>query len=246
MKNIKSVNNSVHNRAIRAAFPHTIPIMAGFLFLGASYGVMMSSQGFSFIYPVATSIFVFAGSMEFALGGLVLSGFDPISAFLLTLMINARHIFYGVSLLERYRGLGSKKIYMIFALCDETFSIAYSTEAPEGVDRGWFDFYVSLLDHSYWVLGATLGGVLGSLLPFEIRGIDFAMTALFVVILLEKLLSGKGNSVPILIGGACSLVALILFGKDSFLIPAMLLMLAALLAFGKVTDRQNFRERSEP
>ena len=119
--------------------------MAGFLFLGASYGILMSGRGFSFVYPMMTSLFVFAGSMEFALANLLIGAFDPIEAFFLAIVINARHLFYGISMLDKYKGLGKKKIYMIFALCDETFSVNYAAEPPEDVDRGLFMFYVSLL-----------------------------------------------------------------------------------------------------
>ena len=239
MKNGKKVNVSVHLSALKAAFPHTLPIMAGFLFLGASYGVLMASEGFSFLYPMATSIFVFAGSMEFALAGLLLGGFDPLSAVMLTLMINSRHIFYGISMIDKYKGLGSKKIYMIFALCDETFSVAYTVDSPEGVDKGWFTFYLSLLDHSYWVIGATLGGLLGSLIPMGIIGFDFAMTALFIVILVEQMLSGKDNLLLALFGGACSLVALLIFGAGDFTVPAMLLMFISIVLSKAVYDKRN-------
>lgn len=201
---------------------------------------MMSSLGFSFLYPIATSIFVFAGSMEFALSGLLLGGFDPLSALVLTLMINARHVFYGISMIDKYKGLGFKKIYMIFALCDETFSVAYSVNPPKDVDRGWFGFYLSLFNHGYWVLGATLGGILGSVIPLGVVGFDFAMTALFVVILLEQLLSGRANAVAVGIGGVCSLGALFVFGPADFIIPAMLLMLLSLAFTGPV-----FREKAE-
>ena len=201
---------------------------------------MMLSLGFSFLYPIATSIFVFAGSMEFALSGLLLGGFDPLSALILTLMINARHVFYGISMIDKYKGLGFKKIYMIFALCDETFSVAYSVNPPKDVDRGWFGFYLSLFNHGYWVLGATLGGILGSVIPLGVVGFDFAMTALFVVIFLEQLLSGRANAVAVGIGGVCSLGALFVFGPADFIIPAMLLMLLSLAFTGPV-----FREKAE-
>ncbi len=238
MKNKGKVNSSVHYAAIKAAFPHTIPILASFLFLGASYGVLMASEGFSFLYPMATSMFVFAGSMEFALAGLLLGGFDPLSAVMLTLMINFRHVFYGISMVDRYKGMGLKKIYMIFALCDETFSVAYTADPPSDVDRGWFTFYISLMNHGYWVIGATLGGIFGSLIPMGIVGFDFAMTALFVVILIEQLLKG-GNFFFVLIGGACSLISLLVFGADSFIIPSMVLMLLSIVLTKPLLDKEN-------
>ena len=220
--------NKVHISALRAAFPHTLPIMAGFLFLGASYGVLMASRGFSFWYPLLTSTVVFAGSMEFTLAGLLMGAFAPFEAVLLALMINARHIFYGISMLPKYRGLGRKKIYMIFALCDETFSVVYSATAPTGVDDGWFRFYISLLNHSYWIAGATLGGIFGSLLPLDIKGIDFAMTALFVVILIEQIISGVENLTSVLTGLSFSALSLFIFGASDFIIPSMAMMLLIL------------------
>ena len=238
-------NKGTHIAALRAAFPHTIPIMAGFLFLGASYGVLMASRGFSFVYPMLTSTLVYAGSMEFALAGLLTGAFAPIEAVLLALVINARHIFYGISMLPKYRGIGPKKLYMIFALSDETFSVAYSAEPPAGVDGGWFRFYISLLNHSYWVVGSTLGGIFGSLLPLGIKGIDFAMTALFVVILLEQLLGSRKNLPAILVGAGASILSLLIFGASDFIIPTMLLMLGCLVLLRRPIERMDSDRRED-
>ena len=228
--------------AVKAAIPHTLPVMAGYLFLGTSYGILMSTRGFSFIYPMITSTFVFAGSLEFALAGILIGAFNPIEALLLSVMINARHIFYGISMLDKYRGLGKKKLYLIYALTDETFSVNYSAEIPEGVDRGLFYFYTSLFDHLYWVVGATVGGIFGSLLPVGIRGFDFAMTAMFAVILLEQILSSKKNIPSVIIGVSLSLFALVIFGSDGFIIPSMLLMLLALAVFRRPIEHAEKRE----
>ncbi len=197
----------------------------------------MASRGFSFIYPLCTSMFIFAGSMEFALAGLLVGAFAPVEALLLALMINARHIFYGISMLDKYRGMGKKKLYLIFALTDETFSVNYSAEPPEGVDRGLFYFYVSLLDHLYWIMGAAFGGIFGGLIPVGVKGIDFAMTALFVVILLEQILAGKKNFPSVLIGVGFSLLSLLIFGASDFIIPAMAAMLLALSVFSRSIGR---------
>lgn len=237
MKMSKKANNNLHIRAIKSAFPYTLPVMAGYIFLGMSYGVLMSTRGFSFVYPMITSMFVFAGSMEFALANVLVGAFNPIEALLLTLMINARHIFYGISMIKKYRGLGAKKLYLIYALTDETFSVNYSAEPPCEVDRGLFYFYVSLFNHIYWIAGATLGGIFGSLIPFEIRGFDFAMTAMFVVILLEQILAGVKNIPSVVIGVGLSLLSLIVFGSDGFIIPAMALMLLALSLFRNSIER---------
>lgn len=213
--------------AFKAAFPLTIPICAGFLFLGLAYGVYMDSKGFSFLYPMLMSMTVFAGSMEFVAVTLLLSPFQPLYAFLLALMVNARHLFYGLSMLDKYHGVGAKKWYLIFGMCDESFSINCTAKVPQGVDRGWFMFFVTLLNHAYWVIGSTLGGLLGELLPINTTGIDFVMTALFVVIFLEQWLSHRKH-LPGLIGIAASAVCLLVFGADYFILPAMALMLALL------------------
>ena len=213
--------------ALKAAFPHTIPIMAGFLFLGITYGIFMRVSGFGFIYPMLTSIVIFAGSMEFVTVNLLLGAFNPLQALLMTLMVNARHIFYGLSMLEKYRIPGLKRLYLIFGMCDESFSINCSAEPPEGVDKNLFMFFVTLLDQAYWVAGCTLGGIFGSLLSFNTEGLDFAMTAMFVVIFLENWLKEKKHTSSLL-GIGLTIFCLILFGPTKFIIPAMLAILAAL------------------
>ena len=177
---------TILKKALFAAFPNTIPILAGFLFLGMTYGIYMNVSGFSFWYPCLMSLTIFAGSVEFVAVNLLLGAFHPIQALAMTLMLNARHLFYGISMLDRFRGLGLKKIYLIFGMCDETFSINYTAEIPPDVDRGWFMFFVTLLNHLYWFAGATLGGIFGSFITFNTEGLDFVMTAMFVVIFLEQ------------------------------------------------------------
>ncbi|MBR3869504.1 MAG: AzlC family ABC transporter permease [Clostridia bacterium] len=223
-------------RSLRAAFPYTVPILAGFLFLGATYGIYMNVSGFSFLYPMLMSMTVFAGSAEFVAVSLLLSAFDPIQAFLMILMINARHLFYGVSLLEKYAGTGWKKFYLIFGMCDESFSINCSVDIPENVDKGWFMFFVTILNQSYWVCGATLGGIFGSFINFNTEGLDFVMTAMFVVIFLEQWLKEK-NHTSSLIGIGLSLVCLIIFGPDKFMIPAMLSIAGVLALVRKPLEK---------
>ena len=214
-------------RALRAAFPYTIPIFAGFWFLGMTYGIYMNVSGFSFVYPMLMSLTIFAGSVEFVTVNLLLGSFNPIQALLLTLMINARHLFYGLSMLDRFRGLGWKKLYLIYGMCDESFSINYTAQIPEGVDRGWFYFFVTLLNHFYWFSGSTLGGIFGGLIQFDTEGLDFVMTAMFVVIFLEQWLKDK-NHTSALVGIGASVACLLLFGADDFMIPAMLAILGVL------------------
>lgn len=216
-------------RALRAAFPHTVPILTGFLFLGMTYGVYMSSLGFSWIYPTLMALTIFAGSMEFVTANMLLGAFNPLQAFAMTLMVNARHLFYGLAMLDRFRGLGWKKLYLIFGMCDETFSVTCSVRAPEGVDEGWFMTFVTLLDQLYWVLGAALGGLCGSLLTLNTEGLDFVMTAMFVVIFLENWLKEE-NHTSSLLGLALPCACLVLFGAQSFILPSMAAILLALTA----------------
>lgn len=232
--NIKT--DGVRAAAFKAAFPHTVPILAGFLFLGFTYGIYMNVSGFPFVYPMLMSLTIFAGSVEFVTANLLLGSFDPLQAFLIALMVNARHLFYGISMLDRYKGAGWKKFYLIFAMCDESFSINYTANIPEGIDRGWFMFWVSLLNHAYWVCGATFGGLLGSLIKFNTNGIEFVMTAMFVVIFLEQWLKEK-NYTALLLGLGLSLASLLLFGRDNFIIPAMAAMLIILTVIRKPLER---------
>ena len=213
--------------AAKTAFPYTIPIFAGFWFLGLTYGIYMNVSGFSFWYPMLMSLTIFAGSIEFVTVNLLLGAFNPIQALAITLMINARHLFYGISMLDRYRGTGWKKPYLIFGMCDESFSINCSAQIPEGVDRGWFMFFVTLFNHLYWFTGSTLGGIFGSFLSFNTKGLDFVMTAMFVVIFLENWLNEQEHTSSLL-GLGISLICLLAFGAERFLIPAMLGILAVL------------------
>lgn len=218
--------------ALRAAFPYTIPVMTGYLFLGISYGVLMTASGFPFWMPMLSSMVIFAGSMEFVLVNLLLEGFDLLQAFLMTLMINARHLFYGISMLDRYKGTGWKKLYLIFGLTDESFSVNCVTEPPAGVDRSWFAFFVTLLDHSYWIAGASLGGLFGSVLRFNTEGLDFVMTAMFVVIFLEQWKKEK-NHISSILGLALPVICLLIFGSGSFMIPAMIAIFLGLTVVRK-------------
>ena len=228
----------VLKKALYAAFPNTIPILAGFLFLGMTYGIYMNVSGFSFWYPCLMSLTIFAGSVEFVAVNLLLGAFHPIQALAMTLMLNARHLFYGISMLDRFRGLGLKKIYLIFGMCDETFSINYTAEIPPDVDRGWFMFFVTLLNHLYWFAGATLGGIFGSFITFNTEGLDFVMTAMFVVIFLEQWLKEKRHESSLL-GIGLSFLSLIAFGADGFLIPAMLSILAVLTLLRRPLEKTN-------
>lgn len=218
-------------KAFKAALPHTLPICVGFLFLGISYGFLMRSKGFPFVYPMLMSLFIFAGSMEFVTVNLLLSTFQPFYAFFLTLMVNARHLFYGISMLGKYKNCGWKKLYLIFGMCDESFSINCTTTPPEDVDKGWFMFFVTLLNHIYWVLGSTLGALLGYVIHMDTTGIEFVMTALFVVMFVSQWEQTNDHR-PALVGLGCSVLCLLVFGAQGFLLPAMALIVLCFL-FGK-------------
>lgn len=218
-----------YKRAFKAAFPYTVPIFAGFWFLGITYGIYMNVSGFPFWYPMIMSIAIFAGSMEFVAANMLLGAFNPVQAFFMTLMINARHLFYGISMLDKFKGTGIKKYYLIYGMCDETFSINYSADIPEDVDRGLFMFFVTLLNQLYWVTGATLGGIFGSLIKFSTEGLDFAMTAMFAVIFTDSWIKEKNHTSSIL-GLALSALSIVIFGTGNFIIPAMAVILAVLTA----------------
>lgn len=229
------------SKAFKAAFPHTIPIFAGFWFLGITYGLFMKVSGFSFWYPMFMSLIIFAGSMEFITVNMLLGAFHPLQAFLMTIMINARHLFYGISMLDKFKGTGWKKPYLIFGMCDESFSINYSADVPEGVDKGWFMFFVTLLNQIYWVTGATLGGIFGSFITFDTTGLDFAMTALFVVIFIEQWLKEKNHTNAVL-GILLAAICLAVFGAENFMIPSMISILTALTLLRNLLDKKGDEE----
>ncbi|MBJ3790756.1 AzlC family ABC transporter permease, partial [Bacillus sp. OA1] len=204
----------------------------GFIFLGIAYGIYMNSLGFSAIYPILMSLIIFAGSMEFIAANLLLVTFNPIHAFFLTLMVNARHLFYGISMLDKYKGTGKKKFYLIFGLCDESFSINSTVDIPKDVDKGWFMFFVTLLNHLYWGIGAAIGGIFGSFVHFNTKGLDFVMTALFVVIFVEQWMREKKHY-SALVGLGLSIFSLIIFGGNNFIIPAMIMILLVLTILKK-------------
>lgn len=213
--------------AFFAAFPNTIPILAGFLFLGIAYGIYMNQSGFKFYYPMFMSFIIFAGSVEFATVSWLLGSFDPVNIFFLTLMINARHLFYGLSMLEKYNIPGWKKLYLIYGMCDESFSINATVDVPKDIDKGLFMFFVTMLNQIYWVAGATIGGIFGSFIPFDTNGIEFVMTALFVVIFLENWLKEKDHNASV-IGLFISFICLMIFKGTNFIIPSMIIILSVL------------------
>ena len=225
-------------KALKAAFPYTIPVMIGYLFLGIGFGILLTGKGYPWWLSPLMALFIYAGSMQFVAIDIFSKAFNPLNALILTLTVNARHLFYGLSMLTKFKDMDQKKPYLIFALTDETYSLLCSTEPPQGIDRNWFYFFIALLDQIYWVTGCTLGSVAGSLVKFNTTGIDFVMTALFVVIMVEQWESSK-NHLPVLIGIGVSAICLLLFGKDLFILPSMISILVIVTIFRKSIERRN-------
>lgn len=216
-------------KTLRRAFLASVPVMAGYLVLGTAYGILLADKGYSLVWGLAQSLLIFAGSMQFVGINLLAGGASLVSAAVMTLLVNARHLFYGFTMLEKYRNTGKMKPYLIFGLTDETFALVVN-DAPAGVDRNLYFFLVTLFDQCWWVTGTLIGCLAGSAMTFNTEGIDFAMTALFVVIFTEQLLQAE-DYVPAVTGVAASLLSLLLFGPDRFLIPAMLAITAVLSAY---------------
>lgn len=234
---MSKTDRSVIARSFRAAFPQTIPILAGFLFLGMAYGIYMNVSGFSFVYPMIMAFVIFGGSLEFLAVEMLLSPFAPVQVLLVSLMIQARHLFYGISMLDRFRGMGWKKFFLIYGMCDESFSINYTAKIPDDCDKGWFYFFVTALNQLYWVSGATIGGLLGELITFNTEGLDFVMTAMFIVIFLDQWLKDK-HHFSAWVGMLSSVGCLLIFGADNFMVPTMICVLIVLTAFRKPIERK--------
>lgn len=215
-------------KSFQLAFKQTIPVMFGYLFLGAAYGILLQKAGFNAIWAFFTSLFIYAGSMQFVLVGFLSGGIFFLSAAITTLSVNGRQIFYGISFLDKFKEMRKVRPYMIFSLTDETYSLLCGVRVPEDCDENQVFFLISLLDQCYWIIGSVLGALLGGLLTFDTSGIDFAMTALFVVIFTEQWLSARSH-LPALIGLLCGGVSLALLGPSRFLLPALILATALLI-----------------
>lgn len=215
----------------------TVPVMAGYLILGMAFGILLADKGYNVLWALLMSTTIYAGSMQFVAVDLLSSGAAFLSAALMTLLVNARHLVYGISMLTKYRDMGKAKPYLVFALTDETYALLCS-DPPEGVDRKWFYLLVSACDQLYWIVGSVLGTLIGSALTINTDGIDFAMTALFVVIFVEQWLTNRDH-VPALLGLGLTLVCLLIWGAERFLIPAMVLIVLVL------SVREVFRGRRD-
>lgn len=230
---------SGYKKAFRKAFPYTVPVLTGYLFIGIAFGVMYAEKGYSFIWAILMSLLVYAGSGQYLAVNFFVPGFSFVQVIFLTLMVNIRHVFYGISLLDKFNDMGKKRWYMIFGLTDETYSLLCTTKVPEGVKEEKFLFAIALLNQCYWVVGSAIGGLAGAFIPFNSKGIDFAMTALFVVIFVEQWLEKK-NREPAVIGIASAVICLQIFGNSKFVLPSMLLIVLILFM-----GRSRLEEREE-
>lgn len=237
---MKSIAYKNHKAALRAALPLTIPVLSGYIVLGAAYGILMNRNGISLLWTAFSSIFIYAGSMQFVTVALLATGFDLVGAFMMTLMVNARHLFYGISFLQRYKNMGPVKPYLILSLTDETFSLLCSTDPPQGISIKWFYFYISLLNHTYWISGSILGGILGGLLKFESNGLEFVLTALFVVIFIDQWKKVK-NHIPAIIGVFSTIICRLVFGPTNFIIPSMAIILLLLALLKSPIERRGLK-----
>lgn len=227
----------MNKNLLRTAFLDTVPVMTGYVFLGFGFGILMQQNGFGVLWAGAMSLFIYAGSMQYVAIPLLTSSASLLTAALTAFVVNARHLFYGISMVDAYKGTGKKKPYLIFGLTDETYSLVSQLQIPEGVSPSGYCFLVTLFDHIYWVSGTILGSLTGSLLPINYEGVDFALTALFVTIFVEQWLSTKKHG-PAMVGVAATIICLILFGADVFLIPSMVIIAASLVIMRK-TGKEN-------
>lgn len=206
---------------VKYAFMKSLPIMAGYLVLGMGFGMLLESRGFGVLYALGMSVLIYAGSMQYVAVDLLSSGASLVAAGIMTLMVNARHLFYGISMIQKYKGMGKSKVYLMFSLTDETYSLVCSDSLPKELNRKQFYCLVSLFNQCYWVIGSVIGSIIGSVFAFNTMGIEFSMTALFLVVLIDQWRNG-GNHKSTVIGVSVSIVCLLLFGPGNFIIPSMI------------------------
>ena len=222
---------------LKSALVKTLPVMAGYMVLGFGFGIITMEAGYGAWIAVLMSVLIYAGSMQYVAVSLLTAGASLISAALTTLMVNARHLFYGISMVDKYKGAGAKKPYLIFALTDETYSLVCTDTCPEGLDFHTYCLYVSALNQMYWILGSALGALAGAFVNINFAGVDFAMTALFITVFVEQWKSTK-NHLPALVGVIASVLCLLVFGKDNFLIPSMVIITLSLSLGRKYMDEK--------
>ncbi|MCI8636248.1 MAG: branched-chain amino acid ABC transporter permease [Eubacterium sp.] len=234
----------MYKKAFRAAFPHTVPVLTGYLFIGIAFGVMFQEKGYHFLWAILMSVLVYAGSGQYLAVHFFAPGVSFIDIIFMTFMVNVRHIFYGLSLLERFGKMGKKRLYMIFSLTDETYSLFFVTKVPQDVAEDKFLFAVAVLDQFYWVLGSAIGALAGAVIPFRAEGIDFAMTALFIVIFTEQWLAG-GNRIPAVIGLVFAGVLRLVAGSDNFILPSMICIMLCLILGRKYIEQEKQKGEDE-
>ena len=226
----------MNRNVMQKAFRKSLPVMAGYIVLGAGFGILLESAGYGVLWSFAMSTLIYAGSLQYVGVSMLTAGVSLLTAALTSLMVNARHLFYGISMLSRYRDAGKKKPYLIFSLTDETYSLLCDGEYPEGEDRYTYWFLVSMFNQIYWVTGSVIGSLIGSRITFSTAGIEFSMTALFISAFTEQWITSKDH-IPAMTGLFCSLICLLIFGSQGFLIPSMLMITAVLAVYGKRTGR---------
>ena len=233
-------------QSFKAAFPKTIPIIPGYIFLGIAFGILLTDQGYAWYWPLIMAVVIFSGMAQFVTVNMLAPGISLINTFIFMLTLNARHVFYGLSLLEKFKAMGKLRPYMIYSLSDETYSLLCSAKPPEGVSEKYFYFFIALLDQSYWFLGCLLGGLVGSMITFDTTGIDFSTTALFITITIDQWRETKDHT-PVILGFICSVICLFIFGADHFIIPALIGITAGLLLFRRrMEERKNLGEETDP
>ena len=225
-------------KTMQEAFIASIPVMMGYIVLGMAFGMLLESEGYSFLYALAMSVFIYAGSMQFVAINLLTSGATVINTIIMTLLINARHLVYGLSMIKKFEDMGKLKPYMIFSLTDETYSLLVSAKTPEGCSQKYYLFFISLFDQCYWILGSLAGSIIGSLLTINTTGLDFAMTALFIVIVLDQYLT-TDKHLYTYIGFVISIACLVIFGSEAFIIPSMIGIILSLIYVYQKGGKEN-------
>lgn len=222
------MNRKTSTTELTFAIKQTVPVFFGYIFLGIAYGLLLRDAGYGVIWAFATSLFIYAGSMQFLLVTLLSGGAGLLYSALMTLLLNGRHLFYGLSFVDKFKYMGKAYPYMIFSLTDETYSVLCGCKVPEGMNEKKIWYYIATIDHCYWIMGSVIGNTVGSFITFDTTGIDFTMTALFVVIMVEQWISSK-NHLPALIGAASAVLFLIVLGPDKFIIPSLSVTVFVLL-----------------
>ena len=231
------MKKKINANIVKQAFVKTVPVLSGYIVLGIGFGIMLEGNGFGIFWSLIMSLFIYAGSMQYVTIPFMVSGANLLMVALTTIMVNGRHLFYGISMIDKYKNTGKKKPYLIYGLTDETYSLVCNGEYPEGEDEHTFYFLMTIFNHCYWVAGSLIGSLIGAAITFDTAGIDFCMTALFVTVVVEQWLSTK-HHLPAIIGFAGSLACLLIFGSGSFMIPSMIVITVALTVSRRYLEKE--------